>query len=148
MIHSVENVDPVKAPTSNRAHRREHMMAMERVQQEAKELRRSLLETYTGERLRRTFNWTLGSTDDDVSMYTKRLTEMELHLFQVGSCAALAHDEWKIFGSRRIPVCSMLKASQQIIMAPASQKTTNVTPDKNKNGEDTWKRGSKRQRVA
>lgn len=69
--------------------------------QEALNLRKTLLKTYTGERLRQTLDWSLSSVGDDVTSYTKQLTEMERRLFQCGAVAATAHLRWKVFGKRR-----------------------------------------------
>lgn len=72
--------------------------------QEADQLKETLLKSYTGARLRRIFDWTLSSIEDDVSHYTKRLSQMELALFQRGAQASHAHSLWKCFGTRRIHV--------------------------------------------
>lgn len=74
---------------------------------EATELRRTLVVTYAGERMRRIFDWTLSSIDDDVSSFTSRLTCLEMILFQKGASAASAHSAWKTSGSRRIAVSAM-----------------------------------------
>ena len=74
------------------------------IDRESDDLKRTLLLTYTGVRLRRTFDWTLSNIDDDVSDYTKRLTEMERKLFQKAAAASHADAMWKLHGSRRIHV--------------------------------------------
>lgn len=71
---------------------------------ESQEIKRTLLMTYTGARLRRTFDWTLSNIEDDVSSYTKNLTVMEQKLFRCGAAASHAFFMWKLHGSRRINV--------------------------------------------
>jgi len=139
LIQECANILPAKAPTANKSRRRVHTSAMKELQREAKYLRQTLLVTFTGERLRRTFDWTLGSIGDDVSMYTCRLTEIELELFVKGACAAAAHHEWKNFGSRRIPVSTALLTTKQFTTSPNS-RATKVTPDKSTNNKDARKR--------
>jgi hypothetical protein len=75
-----------------------------RLLQEADQLQETLLKSYTGARLRRIFDWTLSSIEDDVSHYTKRLSQMELALFQRGAQASHAYSLWKCYGTRRIHV--------------------------------------------
>jgi hypothetical protein len=77
---------------------------MNRLHNESQELKRTLLMTYTGARLRRTFDWTLSNIEDDVSSYTEKLTEMEQMLFRCGASASHAFVMWKLHGSRRICV--------------------------------------------
>jgi len=74
---------------------------------DASALRRTLVVTYAGERMRRVLDWTLSSIDDDVSAFTDRLTALETRLFRRGASAAAAHAAWKIGGSRRIAVSGM-----------------------------------------
>jgi hypothetical protein len=82
--------------------RNAHTRALEQVSAEAQELRRTLVTSFAGERLRRTFDWALSSGgDDDVSHYLSRLTEMEQRLFYRGSSAVSAHQEWMMFGNRQ-----------------------------------------------
>lgn len=82
--------------------RNAHTRALEQVSAEAQELRRTLLTSFAGERLRRTFDWALSSGgDDDVSHYLSRLTEMEQRLFYRGALAVSAHEEWMMFGNRQ-----------------------------------------------
>jgi hypothetical protein len=90
-------------PRWRNARRTAHTQALERVSGEATELRRTLLKTYAGERLRKALNWALSSGgDDDVSSYLSLLTEMEQRLFHQGAASQAAYDQWKIFGNRRL----------------------------------------------
>ena len=82
----------------------QHAAIMASVAKDAEEVKQTLLIAHTGERLRQIFDWTLTSIDDDVSSFTKKLTEMEMDLFLAGSAASSAAASWKIFGSRRIIV--------------------------------------------
>lgn len=91
--------------TPGRRNQRRTTAAVQKLELEAAELRRTLLMTYTGERLRKTLDWSMSSVGDDVTAYTKRLTEMELKLFVAGASATAAHLEWKTFGSRKVHVC-------------------------------------------
>jgi hypothetical protein len=107
-------------PRWRNARRTAHTQALERVSEEATELRRTLLKTYAGERLRKALNWALSSGgDDDVSSYLSLLTEMEQRLFHQGAAAQAAYEQWKLFGNRRL----IAGVSQQ----PQKQKMT-ATP--------------------
>ena len=128
-------------------------------------LRRTLVTTYAGERLRRTLDWTLSSIDDDVSAFTDRLTTLEMQLFRRGAAAAAAHAAWKVGGSRRIAVSGMALRSaamgQRAAMLAAAgggggggqttaeereeERARAVTPDGTGFG---GRGGSKRMRVA
>lgn len=79
-----------------------------------------VLQTFTGERLRKTLDWSMSSVGDDVTAYTKRLTQEELSLFQKGAEAAAAHAQWKTFGTRRMSISSSA-------LRTASMRT--VTPE-------------------
>lgn len=87
-----------------------HTQALRQVSEEARSLRRTLLQTYAGERLRKVFDWSQsgaggtgsGDCDDDVSGYLNQLTEMEQRLYYAGSSAVADLEEWKIFGNRRL----------------------------------------------
>jgi len=87
-----------------------HAQALRQVSEEALALRRTLLQIYAGERLRRVFDWSQsgaggtgsGDSDDDVSGYLNQLSEMEQRLYYVGSSAAADLEEWKIFGNRHL----------------------------------------------
>jgi len=85
---------------------------IEQVLQESEELRRILVSTYAGDRLLRTFDWSMTSFNDDVSIYTRRLTDIELRLFRRGADAASAYNHWKNHGSRPIPVSSAILATK------------------------------------
>jgi len=100
--------------------------AMAKLLQETDELRRILLSTYTGERLRRTFDWTLTSIDDDVSAYTRRLTDLELVLFHRGADAAAMHHSWKNNGTRRITVSSTVVDSKMFEPLVQIESTTDI----------------------
>jgi hypothetical protein len=85
------------------ARRSAHTRALEKVSEDASELKRTLLKTFAGQRLRRTFDWALSTGgDDDVSRYLSKLTEMEQRLFQSGSTAVAAKEQWTLFGNRRL----------------------------------------------
>jgi hypothetical protein len=71
---------------------------------EKKELKGTLLRLYTGERMRRIFDWTMSHIDDDVSDFTKKLSVMEQKLFQCSAASSHAFEVWKVHGSRRICV--------------------------------------------
>jgi len=96
----------VNVSTKSRATSRRNTRSAEIIQidQESEDLKRTLLLTYTGVRLRRTFDWTLSNIEDDVSSYTERLTEMERQLFRKAAAASHADAMWKLYGSRRIHV--------------------------------------------
>lgn len=55
----------------------------------------------------------MSSAEEDVTMYTKRLTEMERKLFMAGASATAAHLQWKTFGSRKIHVCETTSRSSK-----------------------------------
>lgn len=54
--------------------------------------------------MRRIFDWTLSNIEDDVTSYTKKLSEMEMRLFQRGAQASHSFTMWKLYGTRRICV--------------------------------------------
>jgi len=114
----------------NRSRRSAHAAAMAEVQKEAVDLRQILVVTYTGERLRRTLDWTLNSIEDDVSGYTCRLTEIEKQLFCLGAAAARAYHEWKNFGSRRIAVSKAIMTTK--MMTPEVLVPPNTRNDMNR----------------
>ena len=89
---------------TNASRRNPHTTEMKQLMNESLELKKCLLLSYTGARLRRTFDWTLSDIQDDVSSYTSRLSEMERQLFERGAAASHANMMWKMYGSRRIHV--------------------------------------------
>ena len=106
---------------------------------ESTALRRTLVTTYAGERMRRILDWTLSSIDDDVSAFTNRLTTLEMQLFHRGASAAAAHAAWKIGGSRRIAVSGMALRSAAMghraaMLAAAGGGQTRDDEDGDKNG--------------
>ena len=139
---SVETV--AKEIAAGKASRRNaHTRALEQASTDAQELKRTLLTTFAGERLRRTFDWSLSSGgDDDVSHYLSKLTEMEQNLFFKGSSAVSAHEEWMMFGNRQYG------ASKGITMTPGPTGTANaVTPGDEETDPAISDRQNKRRRV-
>ena len=106
LIHQIVNKFlPMNEGRRSSSRNNPQIAMMNRLYNESQELKRTLLLTYTGPRLRQTFNWTMSSnTEDDVSSYTKKLTEMERRLFQCSSDASYAFMMWKLYGSHRIVV--------------------------------------------
>lgn len=78
------------------------------LEREVRNLRVTLLRLYTGARLRRCLDWSLSSIGQDVSHYTRTLTDCELKLFYAGLEATKARHEWKAFGSKKIPVSRIM----------------------------------------
>lgn len=110
------------------ARRAAHAQYLKQVSEEARDLRRTLLKTYAGERLRKVFDWSLssGTGEDDVSQYLSKLTVMEQRLYYTGAAAAVALEEWKIFGNRRL------------LMGPTRNNAAQTTPmPKQSEDEDT-----------
>ena len=106
-----------------------HTKALEQVSAEAQALRRTLLTTFAGERLRRTFDWALSSGgDDDVSHYLSKLTEMEQRLFYRGSSAVAAQEEWMMFGNRQRFGSNKMKAMTTPTAASNASTSRAVTP--------------------
>jgi len=106
-------------------------------------LKQALLESYTGARIRRIFDWTLSNIEDDVSSYTKKLTEMEMRLFQRGAQASHAFTMWKLYGSRRIHVSeTALRTSNMGNRATPSAKrgAKTVSPEGGSLGNSSRKR--------
>jgi hypothetical protein len=145
--HSSKKVAKAIASTPGwrNARRTAHTQALEQVNQEAIELKRTLLKTYTGERLRRTLDWALSSGgDDDVSHYTSKLTEMEQRLFDKGASAVAAQQHWKLFGNRRLVVGTpKTNSTATTTTLDASDKIRAVTPG----AENETQRDNKRHRV-
>ena len=120
-----------------------HTQALRQVSEEARALRRTLLQTYAGERLRKVFDWSQsgaggtgsGDPDDDVSGYLSQLTEMEQRLYYAGASAVEDFEEWKVFGNRRLWMGPTQSTSNPTTTASPVGKETNkraVTP-----GEET-----------
>jgi hypothetical protein len=139
---SVETV--AKEIAAGKASRRSaQTRALESAATEAQELKRTLLTTFAGERLRRTFDWALSSGgDDDVSHYLSKLTEMERRLFFKGSSAVSAHEEWTMFGNRQYGI------PKGLMMTPRTLASVNaVTPGEQEAEEGERIHPSKRRRT-
>jgi len=115
----------VNASNKSRATSRQNARSAEIIQidRESEELKRTLLLTYTGVRLRRTFDWTLSNIEDDVSSYTERLTEMERQLFRKAAAASHADAMWKLNGSRRIHVSTTALRAKAMKTVTRTKKT-------------------------
>eukprot|EP00814_Leptocylindrus_danicus_P008510 CAMPEP_0116032256 /NCGR_PEP_ID=MMETSP0321-20121206/18050_1 /TAXON_ID=163516 /ORGANISM="Leptocylindrus danicus var. danicus, Strain B650" /LENGTH=256 /DNA_ID=CAMNT_0003507635 /DNA_START=362 /DNA_END=1132 /DNA_ORIENTATION=+ len=101
------------------------------MQREIVELRNTLREVYTGARLRQSLDWSLSSVGQDVSHFTRRLTVLEKKLFEIGLDAAKARYEWKISGSKKIPVSKIMKRwnwSRPRVVSPESLTKENGRP--------------------
>lgn len=118
------------------ARRQAHAQYLKQVSEEARALRRTLLKTYAGERLRKNFDWALSSGvgDDDVSQYLSKLTVMEQRLYYTGASASVAMEEWKIFGNRRL------------LMGPTIQNNSNNQTPMTKGNEDQGDDASRKRR--
>jgi hypothetical protein len=110
-------------PRWRNARRLAHTQALEQVSEEARDLRRTLIKTYAGERLRKVFDWSQssGGGDDDVSFYLSKLTAMEQRLFYTGSSAVASLEEWKRCGNRHL-------LAGPVAATPSSNKRPVVTP--------------------
>jgi len=93
------------------------------IERESDALKKTLLLTYTGARLRRNFDWTLSNIEDDVSLYTQKLTEMELQLFRKAAAASHAHAMWTLHGSRRIHLSTIALKSTAMKTLSSMTKT-------------------------
>ena len=122
-----------------------HTQALRQVSEEARALRRTLLQTYAGERLRKVFDWSQsgsrptgsGDIDDDVSGYLNQLTEMEQRLYYAGSSAVGDLEEWKVFGNRRL---WMAPATVTAAATTASNSINNNSNESLANGTHNNKR--------
>ena len=131
-----------------------HTQALRQVSEEARALRRTLLQTYAGERLRKVFDWSQsgaggtgsGDPDDDVSGYLSQLTEMEQRLYYAGASAVEDFEEWKVFGNRRLWMGPTSTSNPTTTASPVGKDSgTNkraVTP-----GEDTREPMEQRRRL-
>lgn len=73
--------------------------------------------------MRKTLDWSMSSVGDDVTAYTKRLTEAELALFQKGAEAAAAHAQWRTFGTRRMSIStSALRTASLRTVTPEGER--------------------------
>lgn len=129
-----------------------HTRALEQASAEAQELRRTLVTSFAGERLRRTFDWALSSGgDDDVSYYLSRLTEMEQRLFRKGAEAVSAHEDWMMFGNRQWLLCNQPKSTmtpgptETVSSSSSSRAVTPLGGERTDSAEDGNRR-DKRQR--
>eukprot|EP00934_Nitzschia_sp_Nitz4_P001385 Nitzschia sp. Nitz4//scaffold76_size158648//57763//58582//NITZ4_002542-RA/size158648-processed-gene-0.237-mRNA-1//1//CDS//3329557833//1385//frame0 len=93
-----------KVIASSKSSRRHiHSKGIQEVFQEAQLLKRTLRTAFSGERLRRTFDWALSTGgDDDVSHFLRKLTDMEQQLFYQGSSAVTHQEQWKLLGNRSL----------------------------------------------
>lgn len=125
-----------------------HTRALTELSREARALRRTLLQTYAGERLRRVFDWSQSGTDsndnandsnrnssDDVSAYLHRLTEMEQRLYHAGASAVGDLEEWKVFGNRRLWMATAPTTTTKTAPNHHKRPVATVTP-----GEETRQR--------
>jgi hypothetical protein len=138
--------------------RQEEARIVSEVHDEAQFLRAVLLQLYTGERLRRTLDWSLNSgMDDDVSHYTNRLTDTERKVFAAGAGAARALQDWKSSSSgggtaltlrqsmKRVGVpLSLATGTTNTSALENADKSRVVTPD---NVSNLARPSSKRQRA-
>lgn len=118
-----------------------HTQALRHVSEEARSLRRTLLQTYAGERLRKVFDWSQsgsggtgsGDRDDDVSGYLNQLTQMEQRLYHAGASAVADLEEWNVFGNRRLWMGPVAAATNN----PSSSSNNNTAT---RNGSGAYKR--------
>ena len=126
-----------------------HTQALKQVSEEARSLRRTLLQTYAGERLRKVFDWSQssgggkesggsgGDYEDDVSGYLNQLTEMEQRLYYAGSSAVTDLEEWKLYGNRRLWMGPTQKKKNN---NNSNNKATTTTTPGGKSGSHNNKR--------
>ncbi|GAX14594.1 hypothetical protein FisN_6Lh374 [Fistulifera solaris] len=99
---------------------------LELIKRESAQLRRTLLSAYTGQRLSQTLNWALSSVGDDVTEYTKGLTELERRLFLLGATSASSHEAWKVYGNGRLlPVTEHKRTIRSVtpdLQAPGNKR--------------------------
>ncbi|GMI39229.1 hypothetical protein TrCOL_g10199 [Triparma columacea] len=95
------------------------------IKKEAEILREVLKKTFVGERFRKNLDWSLNSSDEDVTAHTSKLAHAEKELFDIGARSSYALESWKNHGSRRIEISSIVKASNDFI---ASNKRV-VSPE-------------------
>lgn len=120
-------------PRSRNARSLAHAQALVQVSEEARDLRRTLIKTYAGERLRKVFDWSQssGGGDDDVSSYLSKLTEMEQRLYYTGSSAVAALEEWKLFGNRRLlmgPLAATPSSNKRSVVTPGEERDLAFQP--------------------
>mmetsp|Transcript_9888 Transcript_9888/g.14885 ORF Transcript_9888/g.14885 Transcript_9888/m.14885 type:complete len:309 (-) Transcript_9888:187-1113(-) len=120
----VRAIQSSKDPRTSRTKKREQSEQINKLTNEAQQLKYTLLLTFTGPRMRRTYDWTCSAIEDDVSAYTKKLTEMERRLFARGAAASHAYTMWKVHGSRRINISET--ALRTNVMS-SSRSNTNLT---------------------
>ena len=113
IYHTIQSFDRQSKRNNNNSTHTNTQRFMNRLHNESQELKRTILLTYTGARLRTILDWTMSSnTEDDVSAYTKKLTEMERRLFRCSADASYAFMMWKLHGSHRIVVSDMALRSK------------------------------------
>jgi hypothetical protein len=123
---------------------------LKQVSEEARDLRRTLLKTYAGERLRKVFDWSLSSGvgDDDVSKYLSTLTVMEQRLYYTGASAVVALEEWKLFGNRRL-LMGLNRANGAAVFSPMPKTSDNDETSRKRHvtpGGDGLPMGQRRRR--
>jgi hypothetical protein len=133
------------------ARRQAHAQYLKQVSEEARDLRRTLLKTYAGERLRKVFDWSLssGAGDDDVSQYLSKLTVMEQRLYYTGASAVAALEEWKLFGNRRL-LMGPTRTTMESVQTPMPKQSSEEDGNPRKRQVTPWDEGlpmGQRQRV-
>ena len=134
-----------------------HTQALRQVSEEASALRRTLLQTYAGERLRKVFDWSQsgaggtgsGDADDDVSGYLNQLTEMEQRLYYAGAAAVQDFEEWKVYGNRRLWMGPTQNQPQNTTESPNAKGGYKrpVTPGDGDDGDETGEPVEQRRRL-
>jgi len=126
LIRRCLNAITAEVARSGQRRRSQIQTYFEQVAQEGEALRNFLVDTYAGRRLRRTFDWSYTSINDDVSTYTRRLTDIENRLFRRGAEAAMAYNHWKTNVSRLIPVSRAFLATKAVqpvrVVSPENQQ--------------------------
>lgn len=108
---------------------------LEALLQDCAAVRQTLLQTYTGVRLKRTLDWALSSVGDDVSRYVQTLTALERRLYQTGAAASAGHAAWKRRAQARLlphyaAVGATKKSSTAAAAATAKTRTANEKSNK------------------
>lgn len=117
-----------------------HTQALKELSEEARSLRRTILQIYGGERLRKNFDLSQcsssagndgdggGDYNDNSEKYFSRLTEMEKRLYNTGSSAVSDIEEWRVFGNRSLWMASSSAANKRTqsyrtgLFEPTSQR--------------------------
>jgi len=117
------------------------------LRKEAAALKRTILQTYSGERLRRILDRSLGCNQQDTEAFAVRLTEDEKAVFFEGLSATGAYRRWKNNGMR--PILNVFRRRDVSTTSAGDERPSEAEAEAADRGGATSEKelGSKRQKL-